>query len=225
MRWGIPSALLVFASWFAGAVFGSLVSVVIWGTGATSNAWAIALVFVTQGIGAIAALTWVTMVRGQRSFAKDFGLRAYLVDLVWLPAGVGLQILGNLVMLPVVQLLGKDDAPQEVARTIQAAPVTAQIVLVLCVGFAAPVIEELMFHGLLMRALQRQVAAPWAVLISALVFAGLHLLDGGAWIVLPTLFAVGILAGFLATRTGRLGPSIAMHAGFNLLALVAILLT
>lgn len=225
IRWGLPAALLVLVGGFAGAVLGSSLAVSIWGTRAATNAWAVSLIFATQAFGAIAAMTWVTTARGQQSFARDFGLRAYVVDLIWLPAGVGLQILGNLVVLPVMEIMDRHQAAQGVARTLKAAPAPAQALLGLSVVVVAPIVEELMFRGVLLRALQRHTSAPLAVLVSALAFAGLHMLDGGAWIVLPALFAVGTLAGFLANRTGRLGPPIALHAGFNLLALAAILLT
>ena len=71
-RWGLPAALGVFSAWFAGAVAGSTLAVAIWGTDATNNAWALAVVFAVQTIGAVIALVVVTEMRGQHSFVKDF---------------------------------------------------------------------------------------------------------------------------------------------------------
>jgi membrane protease YdiL (CAAX protease family) len=81
-------------------------------------------------------------------------------------------------------------------------------------SFAAPVGEELLFRGLLLRACLRHVSFPVANGVQALLFAAIHF-DLAA---LPFLFAFGLAAGWLARRTGGLLAPMVMHATMNLLA-------
>jgi membrane protease YdiL (CAAX protease family) len=62
------------------------------------------------------------------------------------------------------------------------------------------------------------------VIVSASVFAGIHLIDPDAIYVVPGLFVIGLVLGYQALHTGRLGLSIMTHAGVNLLAAIALLL-
>jgi uncharacterized protein len=88
----------------------------------------------------------------------------------------------------------------------------------------APLFEELFFRGVVLRGLLvawRTVPA-WigvaaAVVVDAGVF-GLAHLGTDAWYQLPGLVFLGVVLCLLAIRSGRLGPSVFTHAGFNLLA-------
>ena len=88
----------------------------------------------------------------------------------------------------------------------------------------APLFEELYFRGVLLRGLLGAwrtrlaiVGVAGSVLVDAALFGIAHLgID--EWIQLPGLVALGVVLCVLAIRTGRLGPSILTHAGFNLLA-------
>ena len=52
----------------------------------------------------------------------------------------------------------------------------------------------------------------------ALIFAGIHF----ELLLLPGLFVAGLLFGYLAQRSGRLGPAIFAHVGFNAATIVAL---
>lgn len=88
----------------------------------------------------------------------------------------------------------------------------------------APLFEELYFRGVLLRGLlvawRTRLAIVGVVLSVTLdaTFFGLAHLGTDAWYQLPGLIALGAILCVLAIRTGRLGPSILTHAGFNLLA-------
>ncbi|MGH8928882.1 MAG: lysostaphin resistance A-like protein [Acidimicrobiia bacterium] len=93
----------------------------------------------------------------------------------------------------------------------------------------APITEEVMFRGVLLRALTkagRRAAMVW----SALIFAGFHLfgLSGdvlrGAILTMPTFFVMGLILASVTMKRGRLGPAIFIHSGFNLLAMVVLLM-
>jgi membrane protease YdiL (CAAX protease family) len=88
----------------------------------------------------------------------------------------------------------------------------------------APVGEELLFRGLLLRALVRRTSPPVAIGVAALAFALVHVaLDPGAGFAVPALLLLGLLSGYRAWRTGNLSQSILLHAGFNLVAVLQIL--
>ena len=88
----------------------------------------------------------------------------------------------------------------------------------------APICEELLFRGLLLRALRRRLEPVPAVAIQALVFALAHPLLSptvGDLAVVPALFLLGVASGVAATRKGDLSASILMHIGFNLVTTLA----
>jgi membrane protease YdiL (CAAX protease family) len=91
---------------------------------------------------------------------------------------------------------------------------------------AAPLFEELVFRGLLQRALTSRYGAGLAIVIQGVVFGLYHfnLRNGGEN--LPTmvyLAAGGMVFGLAAHRWQRLGPTIIAHALTNTLVTVALL--
>lgn len=78
------------------------------------------------------------------------------------------------------------------------------------------VCEELVFRGVLARALGRHLTAPAAVVISSLVFAAYHLSLVQA---LPT-FSLGCLLAVIALRADSIAPTILAHALNNAIAIV-----
>ena len=92
----------------------------------------------------------------------------------------------------------------------------------------APIFEELVFRGLLLRALLARMGPNWAIAVSALTFGSVHFLGGnalGTLAVLPALVGIGAISGVLAVRSGELSQSILLHMGFNLLAVAGALLS
>ena len=83
------------------------------------------------------------------------------------------------------------------------------------VGVATPVAEELFFRGFLLAALLRVMPAASALLVSAGVFAAVHL-DFGA--LLP-IFAAGAFLGWLYLRTASIWPPALAHGAQNVLAM------
>lgn len=164
--------------------------------------------------------------RKGRGPVVDLGLRAKLVDLP-LGAAVGLAtqvVLLPLIYLPILLLLDREaDDLSAPAREItdRATDPLGVVLLVLIVGVGAPIFEEIFYRGLVQRALLRRVG-PWpAVLITAVVFGLSHfqLLQA------PGLVVFGVVVGWLALRTGRLGPSIMAHVAFNLVSVGVLLAT
>lgn len=88
----------------------------------------------------------------------------------------------------------------------------------------APVVEELLFRGLVLRGLQLRLGFWPAAVVSSVCFGAFHAQSAGAGSVLLTsangLFGLGLC--LLARRTGRLGPGIGVHALRNALAFVVV---
>jgi uncharacterized protein len=125
----------------------------------------------------------------------------------------------------VTELAGLEDSTQEVVRTFEdTANVAEQVLFVVGVVVVAPIGEELLFRGAVLRGLMRRTTPEIAVLLSAFVFALVHLAgDPGTGYYVPALFLLGLVSGWRAARTGSLSQSIFLHCGFNLFAAALIL--
>ena len=80
----------------------------------------------------------------------------------------------------------------------------------------APLAEELLFRGWLLRLLQRRFGPAIAVALSSVAFGVIHPWPAGA--VANSVF--GVFLGWLALRTGSLWPCMAAHAASNGIGLV-----
>jgi membrane protease YdiL (CAAX protease family) len=225
VRWGLGD---FFAIYFAGVVAGVLLASLGYGiTGDPSGdpgALTTALALLGQFGGWVLGLVWVSRRKGRGRLRADYGLVVRLRDGWFVVAGVGLEIALSLLILPIVNLA--DNEHQSVVQELEKAHGMELAVLALFAGLVAPLCEELLFRGLLLRSLARRVPAVWAVAISAAVFAAAHpLFDPslGSLAVVPALFALGAISGVAALRSGELSRSIFLHFGFNLLTTFAAL--
>lgn len=97
-----------------------------------------------------------------------------------------------------------------------------KLLLALLVVGVAPLVEELVFRGVLLSGLASRMPVWAAVVISALVFGAAHLPDFGfAWYPVPTLVLLGLALGWLRVHSRSLWPSMVMHASNNFFAAMA----
>ncbi|MGH3371402.1 MAG: lysostaphin resistance A-like protein [Nocardioidaceae bacterium] len=161
--------------------------------------------------------------RKGRGAPTEIGLRARLGDVPrYLALGVAVQAIAvPLLYLPLLQFSDytNDDVSDRAEELTDAAAGFGIVWLVLAVVVIAPVIEEVFFRGLVLRALERRFGTGWALTGSTVLFTVTHF----QVIEAPALALVGATAGWLAIRHGRLGPSIFLHAGFNGWTVVALL--
>lgn len=146
--------------------------------------------------------------------ARDLGLRFRWADLAAFPLGVALQALVvPALYYPLLKLLDRTDGDveNEARELVDAASGPGILVLVLVVAVGAPFAEELFYRGLLLRAVEKRWSLAAGAVVATVVFALAHLQG----IQLPALLLFGAVASYLAVRTGRLGPSILCHMGFN----------
>jgi CAAX protease family protein len=195
-----------------------------------NNPTTLVVLLAAQNFAIIAWLVMVARRKGAGSLRADFGFtlrpaEGSSLDVVpWFFAGVGLQ-LASLIPIGLLNALYGHTAEQEVVRTADHALGWQVPLIVLGVVVLAPVTEELLFRGALLRSLLRRTTPDRAVFVSAAVFGLVHVLGDpsvGSLIALPAIILLGIVSGYQAAKTGNLSRSIMLHMGFN--ALSALLL-
>ena len=90
--------------------------------------------------------------------------------------------------------------------------------LFLSVAIVTPIVEELMFRGYILDAINRKHSEWTAIIWSSILFGLLHLL-GGVFYAGSALIG-GLIYGWIRVRTGSLLTPIACHMIWNMLALV-----
>jgi membrane protease YdiL (CAAX protease family) len=170
--------------------------------------------------GMLGVVVRSSRVKGAGRLAEDFGLRFARSDVgVGVVTGLACQlVLVPAIYLPLQWAFGRHDISKPAKELARTAHGTPYIGFAFAVAIVAPVIEELFFRGLLLRALERRFGTGWAVAGSSVAF-GLAHFQG---LQLPALVAVGLVFGILRVRTGRLGPGILAHAAFNAVAVAAL---
>lgn len=223
VEWSFPQALFVFIVGIFGAFLTTAAVLVVRGPDLDITAFVAA--FVGQAGGNLVAM-WILSVRkGTGNFRYDFGL-TFEIKYWWgIPAGFALQFAVVLVTAPLLELLFPDGAPQQEVASIteDTTELVERLLIVLMVGIAAPVVEEMLFRGMLLSRLVRSMSPLWAIVVQAALFAVIHLLDPSAIAALPGLLLVGAVLGYAAIRTGSLALPIMIHAGVNLTAAVALM--
>jgi uncharacterized protein len=117
-----------------------------------------------------------------------------------------------------VQMFGWDPPVREVADLTEVfgPTVWGLLLSVALVVVVAPLVEEVVFRGVL----QGAFAAEWdwrvAIALSAALFALYHLIP---WLFVP-LFALGVACGWLAHTRRSLLPAISLHGAYNVLPVV-----
>ena len=183
--------------------------------------WLTALMQIPLWLGLGGAPIWFAIKKG-KGVVADLGLRMKLIDA---PIGLAVGIASQLVLVPLVYLalrpiLGVKDVSAAARELTDRATDPLSIVLVfLIVGIAAPIAEEIYFRGMAQRIFGRRLG-PWAAIFAAAAFfAATHLQP----LQFPALLLFGVLLGFMAWRSGRIGPAIWAHVGFNVVAAAGLL--
>ena len=210
----------------AGLIIGSAIY-----AGGFALGWSNEFLLVGSAIAQYAGhLVALVAVSGRRGGGASLGFAVAPADILYVGLGVILQVTLPLLFLPLANLVGEGEAGQVVTDQIrQLGGTGGRLAMALVVGVIAPVTEEVMFRGVLLKALEgfgRRVA----LFASAAVFAGFHLfgLSGdflrGVVLIFPTFLLMGLVLGWVTWRSKRLGPAIFIHSGFNLLALLVLLM-
>ncbi|MBQ3513324.1 MAG: CPBP family intramembrane metalloprotease [Lachnospiraceae bacterium] len=91
------------------------------------------------------------------------------------------------------------------------------MIRILSVMIMAPVVEEIIFRGLIFSRLKRGMKTPIAIIISSFLFALMH----GQLIWIIYTFVVGLIFAIVFEKTKSLGTSILCHMAFNSVSVLA----
>ena len=191
---------------------------------------------VAQWLPMLVALWLLGRRLGSSNFSADsfsnvygfdvYGLSFRPIDLIGIPIGVVTQLaLVPLLYLPLESIWPAtfgDDEIEKRARELYGNPSSVSLVLlILVVVVGAPLVEELVYRGLLQGALGRTLHQ-WRGWLAMVLVAALFALVHFSPVEYPGLFLVGLVLGICALRTGRLGMGILTHAAFNAAALAIV---
>jgi uncharacterized protein len=241
--WGLGDVAIGFAVFFVVSfVLTGIVAVAGFGLqgGATSvsdllsNDVISILLLVATGVGSAAAFLGVplyaTYRKGQRSLRKDFGLWFSGWDPL-LAIGMSLAglVVSAIITITSAALFGEQPSNTGGLPTSFSGPKIILIfVTFVVVAVVVPVVEEVFFRGLMLRALQKRFSDVVAVLGSSAVFGLVHITGAAT---LSSLIAIPLVTGFygvvfalVTVKTGRLGPAILAHMIINGTAVLALFL-
>lgn len=164
----------------------------------------------------VIGLVALSHLRGGASFRDDYRARFRSIDLVGLPIGVAGQfLLVPLLYWPLSSLFPDTfDAAKVEERATDLwdrASGGWVLALVAVVAIGAPLVEEFVYRGVILQALEGRVNDIVALVVSAAFFAAIHLQP----VELPGLFLIGLVFGLCWQRTGRLACPILAHVAFN----------
>ena len=111
---------------------------------------------------------------------------------------------------------------QNIQQLGENTPLGWRVPLMLMVVSLGPLVEELLFRGVLLSALQPRWGRLGAAVLSSVVFALAHL-PGLNWQVfaLPALWLLAMALAWLRLRSGSIWPGVVAHATNNALAVAA----
>lgn len=224
VRWGIGDFFWVLLAEFGAAIVAELAFRAVTGTPIEQSLSSVGVFWVllpAQVLTAIGVMWAIARSKGRGSFAADFGFGLRWRDWTALLQGVGWQVVFALVLLPLVTLIDVEEPAQDLVQEIEETDATVVwIGIVLWVAILTPVAEELLFRGLLLRALLRRMAPAPAIMLDAAMFGAIHLLGVGSLLDgIPTvvgLTGLGAILAVQALRHDSLGRPILIHTGFNL---------
>lgn len=216
-RWGVGDAVLAV---FLAYGISSMVFLAI-GSPKTATIAQNCLLTLPFWILAIAVPIWATVTKGNGP-AVDLGLRIRPLDVL---IGAGLGVFAQYAVGWGYQLVTSDATVQKLSKPAETLASSAsdswgKVLLVVTTVLVAPIAEELLYRGLLLRSLERRFAAvgakrvvAWvgAIVLTGLVFAAMHFQA----LQFVGLALFGMMCGALAVTTGRLAPAMAAHIAFN----------
>ncbi|MEO6651214.1 MAG: CPBP family intramembrane glutamic endopeptidase [Ilumatobacteraceae bacterium] len=172
----------------------------------------------------VVALFVVSRRRGTGSFVADYAIRFRWIDLLGVPLGVVTQLaLVPLLYVPLrwawPETFTTDEIEQRARDLADRAGGWLTVLLVVVVVIGAPIVEEIVYRGLLQRSLSGATGPVIGLVGTSVWFALIHLSP----IEYPGLFLAGLVFGACVALTGRIGPSIVTHAAFNATGLLLVL--
>lgn len=250
--WGMGDAALGLAAFLIIPFGGGLLIHSLGGGGLTPPLIFASLLLVWLTMLSVCVL--VSKRRGYGSLARDFGLRIRWIDVaIGFGCGIAARLLVALLAFLILLVWPPEDGGLLESNVNLFLTGNGWWILINAfIGgvLIAPILEELFFRGFILRAVQNAIwlggaesraggswpirqgterrplplATTTAVLVSAMVFAVVHLGAvsdlQSAVLLLVSIFVMGVVCGALTVLTGRLGSAIVTHMVFNGVAMV-----
>jgi membrane protease YdiL (CAAX protease family) len=191
-----------------------------------SNSESLLEVFSEPGLWAGMLLTVVLVSRhyGTGSLSRDFGLAGKVSDVGWgALAFVTMLVLASAVVGVFSGTRYAGSNTQILLSQKSNGLHYAVVAAVVAVG--APFFEELFFRGFLRTALSSRFGPHGAIFAQAALFGAAHAgeVKGYANVsIVLAMFTLGVVLGYTAKLTGRLGAGMVAHCLFNLAAVISL---
>lgn len=117
------------------------------------------------------------------------------------------------IFLLLINLPQYSERYQEVSEILYTPPFWQQL---LTSGLLIPIVEEVMFRGIIFRLLRRCLAFPWAMLVSAMVFGAYH----GNLVQFIYAGMCGMLLAYLCEKYDSIVAPILSHMAMNTAAII-----
>lgn len=158
------------------------------------------------------AVAWAVVTRfGKFPFLETLGWKPDASLTFWKCAAIAVAL--YLTSLGIVALTGNPKT--ELDKLIDSSRAAA-LATAFAAAFTAPLIEEIVFRGLLYSALQRLTGTVAAVIIVALLFAGIHVPQYRESLgVIGSILLLSFTLTLIRARTGKLLPCFFVHLIFN----------
>lgn len=221
----VPAFGVWVAAWLLGAIAAAPLAVVAMGADfdnltipemliATAATWAVF----------IAGLIVASHRFGTGDPLSDYAVSFRPIDLVGIPVGVAVQLLViPLLYVPLQhwwpETFSDDKLDERASELVDKAGGFNTVLLVLLVVVGAPIVEELVYRGLLQRSVSTVIGAVPALIVTSAWFALIH----PSPVEFPGLFVAGIAFGIGVVVTRRIGMGLVTHAAFNAAAVVVAL--
>lgn len=165
------------------------------------------ILIITDGL--VVLFLWVFFAIRKKKLTTEAGMRKFSVsDVPWIIlTGVALAVFISFAMafLPEKWLMDYAAASEDLAGTLTAVALISTVLV-------APVVEEILFRGIILSRLGKAMPVAPAVLLSALVFGLMH--GQILWIAYAAF--LGIILALVAVRTKSILATILLHVTFNL---------
>jgi membrane protease YdiL (CAAX protease family) len=129
----------------------------------------------------------------------------------WRCVGLALMLLAT--GYSVIYVTGEcDNELERILRSSRAAALAAAF----AATFTAPLVEEVVFRGLLYSSLRRLIGVAWSVVVVFVIFAAIHVPQyRPCYGVMATILLLSFVLTVIRARTGRLLPCVLIHFVFN----------
>lgn len=229
--WSIRHWAAIWAAGTVGGIFLALIASLMWNGDVLSAEFAFFVALPAQSVAQAIALA-VGLKKLGAGLETDLGFDIRLADLRVAPLAVLNLVALSFALNPILEAFDITEQSQGELELFASASQSALFVGVLvAVGFA-PIYEELLFRGMLQRALAARLGRVSTMVATASMFGLAHLvtLDPGldqwpihAALVVVSIGWLGFILSWLADRDGRLGRAIVFHSTHNLVVIAATL--